>query len=52
MSKEQLKTWIEERRNQMLNKMGANADNPVLKSYYEGAADELMTVLIKMAVDE
>lgn len=51
MSKEQLKEWIEERRNQMLNKMAANADNPTLKSYYEGAADECMTVLIKMAVD-
>ena len=52
MSMTQLKNWIEERRNNMLNKMGVNADNPVLKSYYEGAADECMTVLIKLAVDE
>ncbi len=49
-TREELKEWIEKRRNELLVKMAANADNPAIKAYYEGASDECMSVLIHMAV--
>jgi hypothetical protein len=52
MSKENLKSWLEYHRNQNLNKMGVYADNPVLKGFYEKAADRYMMALIKLAVNE